>query len=389
MSAQFVDALLGYEYFLQNRGKITIDEINQYLTSHQRNPIQLRTYTHFNKLLENGFRSYIPINKFDVFQSLGKIQMAADRRRYSREMVKIAAKISRNGQKWTEGTIINRSLVGFGILAKQRFPVSTDVQAWIRLQGYEDIPVIVVWRKHHEEATRLGVRSLEFIGKYKISDTKIELTRLKGTLIITRQEGGDLRWDNLFRILSKSDEFINSLTDLIYSVDEHVGADVRLASPILGLIRFGSPGEVQVKVDFGIAELARMVIEKLQFWGLEKKKYLAEIRKLDLENERSGLENKKLALETDQLTIDLLRNVINYRKELQEFGLTESIVDEVRNYLTGLFGLNQLPKGIFDTDSLEFAILKERVLPAAAELIGGDDSAFGVNVSTEKMSEDA
>jgi hypothetical protein len=85
MAAQFVDELLGYEYFPEKQGKVTRDEINNYLTSKGRRPIQQRTYTHYRKLIDNGFLSYVPINRFDVFQSLGKIQMAADRRRFHRD----------------------------------------------------------------------------------------------------------------------------------------------------------------------------------------------------------------------------------------------------------------------------------------------------------------
>ena len=66
MTARFVDALKGYEFFLRQRGRASLDEVNKYLMQHGYRPISLRTYTHYHKLLQHGFRYYIPINKFVV-----------------------------------------------------------------------------------------------------------------------------------------------------------------------------------------------------------------------------------------------------------------------------------------------------------------------------------
>ncbi|HMD87957.1 MAG TPA: PilZ domain-containing protein [Anaerolineaceae bacterium] len=383
MSAEFVDALIGYEYFLQNRGKVTRIQINDYLIKNQHREIQQRTYIHYKKLIENGFRSYIPINKFDVFQSLGKIQMAADRRRYSRDATELPVKISRNGISWVDGTIVDRSLVGFGIVTRVIFPLSKNSQIWVRLENYEDIPAIIVWRQHQEDSTKLGVRALEFIGKYKIADSIHESARLSGVFFISRSIEGNIRWENLYRVLSKSDEFLNAIADLIYSVSDLVSSDIRLASPILESINFGSPGEVQIKVDFGIAELAKLFIEKLQYWSLDKRKYLAEVRKTEIENKKATLENKKLAFENSNLRIDLLRNAINLSKETQDKTLAPLLLGEVKKQLSSIFNIKQLPSDAFETDSLELAILMKRVLPAGAELTGGDDPDFIVGASTE------
>ncbi len=360
-----------------------MEEINNYLLHINRNEIQHRTYTHYKKLVENGFHSYIPINKFDVFQSLGKIQLAADRRRYGREISEVPVKISRNGVLWVDGTLIDRSLVGFGIVIKEIFPISKSSQLWVRLEGYEDIPTITVWRKHQEDSTRVGVRALEFVGKYRISDTKYDATRLSGKFFISRSTEEDIVWENLIRILSKSDEFLNAIADLLYSVRNLIGSDVRLASPVVESINFGSPGEAQIKVDFGIAELAKLVIEKLQFWSLDKRKYLAEVKKLEIENERAALDNKKLALENSNLTIDFLRNAINLTKDIQDQTLVQSLIGGVKGILRDIFKVRQLPLEAFETNSPELAILTKRVIPAGAELVGGDDPDFDITVTTE------
>ena len=111
MSAQFVDALKGYEYFLSTKGRAFREEVNRYLESINRRSIAQRTYIHYQKLIYNGFRSYVPINKFDVFQSLGRLQLAADRRRYERYMEEISGGISRNLVSWAPATCPDSSNV--------------------------------------------------------------------------------------------------------------------------------------------------------------------------------------------------------------------------------------------------------------------------------------
>src|SRR5512138_209785 len=140
MSAEFVDALKGYEFYLKERGEATIDDVNNYLCTHGRTPIQLRTYGHYRKLLAHGFRSYIPINQFDVFQALGKLQMAADRRRYQRDKVRISARVSFDGENWKDAVVTDKSLVGFGVTVFEKFSISKGAKIWIRLEDYDDMP---------------------------------------------------------------------------------------------------------------------------------------------------------------------------------------------------------------------------------------------------------
>jgi len=369
MSAQFVDALKGYEYYLSRRGKVSLDDINTYLLQQGRNTIKLRTYVHYRKLLANGFRNYIPINKFDVFQSLGKLQMISDRRRYSREKVDILAKISRDRQKWLSCTLIDKSLVGFGVVTSKRFPCRPGTQLWLQLQGYNDIPVIIAWRKHEATHTRLGLRAFEFIAKYQVSESIIDEKRLKGLLKVTRKEETIIQWDELIRILEKTDQLLVAVSELIYSVNELTQADIRLARSVLASIKFGSPGEAQVKIDLGIAEILRIVIEKIQFFGLEKKKLRAEITRTELENRN--------------LMIEFYRNAINLRKEIAEANFPQEIKQELEQPIAKLFGLKQMPAGAFEEGSIEESILNERILPAAAELVAGDDLDFEIDVSIE------
>lgn len=369
MSAQFVDALKGYEYYLSKRGKASLDDINTHLLQDGRNPIRLRTYVHYRKLLANGFRNYIPINKFDVFQSLGRLQMVADRRRYSREKVELIAQISRNREKWLSCTIIDKSLVGFGVVTSNRFPCKPGTQYWLRLQGYNDISVMIAWRKHESTHTNLGLRAFEFIAKYQISDSQIDEERLKGLLKVTREEDTVIQWNELVRILEKTDQLLVAVSDLIYSMSELTHADIRLARSVLDSIKFGSPGEAQVKIDFGIADIIKIVIEKIQFFGLEKRKLRAEVTQTELGNRNLVIEN--------------YRNAINLHKEINEADFPREIKQELAKPITSLLGLSQLPEGAFEEGSIEESILNERVIPAAAELVAGDDLDFEVDVSIE------
>jgi len=370
MAAQFVDALKGYEYFLRFRGKASMDAINEYLLSQGRRPISQRTYGHYRKLIANGFRSYIPINKFDVFQSLGRLQMAADRRRNRRELSTLNVQISRNREKWVDCVIVDKSIVGFGIETKGRFPSTPGRQIWVRIMGYHDIPAILVWRQHNEHSTRVGIRALEFIAKYQISDERIDLERLRGVLRISHDIEGALVWNVIHRVIDKTDELLDAVTAFIYTIGELLESDIRLARSVLLSIKFGSAGDAQIKIDFGIAEILRLILEKIQFWKVEKRKFRAEARKLELE--------------VANLEIETIRNAVNLKKELKDPEIVEDIKVELPETLKRVFGVNKLPSGLLDDGSLECAILMERILPPITELIAGDDTDFDVAVSIEE-----
>ena len=87
MAAQLEDAIKGYDYYLENRGKPSLEKVRKFLENIGRIPISQRTFGHYKKLMRFGFRSYIPINQFDVSRTRGQLQMVADRRRYSREVI--------------------------------------------------------------------------------------------------------------------------------------------------------------------------------------------------------------------------------------------------------------------------------------------------------------
>ena len=141
MAAQFVDALKGYEYYIKNRGKLSLENINNFLESIERSPISQRTFGHYKKLLKRGFMSYVPINQFDVYQTLDKLQVASDRRRYVRDKVDIDANVSLDKNTLIPVKIIDRSLVGFGMATFTNFTLKPGSFIWVHIKQYRDIPM--------------------------------------------------------------------------------------------------------------------------------------------------------------------------------------------------------------------------------------------------------
>ena len=195
-------------------------------------------------------------------------------------------------------------------------------------------------------------------------------TRLTGRLTVKRTSETGLNWSELFRILSKVDELFAATDDLIYSLAELVHKPISLASPMVSSIKLGSPGDVQIKIDFGVAEIIKVVLEKLQFWRSQKRRFTAETRSTELQNAN--------------LEIEHMRNALKLKREAEETGLSREVADALVNRALDVIGVSEAPKSLFGSTSLEAGILKERLLPPAAELIAGDDPDFEVKVETTK-----
>ena len=370
MSAKFVDALKGYEYYLSRQGEVSRDDINEYLEQEGRSPISVRTYGHYESLRTHGFRSYIPINKFDVFQALGQLQMAADRRRYSRAEIDLAASVSADGERWIPVTLIDKSLVGFGGVTSSGLNIKPGHTILVRTGGFQDIPAILIWLRREKNLTRFGIRAIEFIAKYAVTGPEAISKRLTGKLTVTRTTEAGLIWSELFRVLSKVDELFAATDALIYSMAELAGKPISLASPVVASINLASPGDVQIKIDLGVAEIIKVVLEKLQFWRYQKRRFKAETTKVELENANLGLE--------------LMRNAVKLKHEAAEAGLSQEFVGAIVEPALHVLGISEMPHSLFGPTSLERGILNERLLPAAAELVAGDDPDFEIEVETNK-----
>lgn len=183
-------------------------------------------------------------------------------------------------------------------------------------------------------------------------------------------EEGDLYWANLFRVLEKTDELLEAAQDLIITVDEIARTRIHPARPTLRSINFGSPGEAQIKVDFGVAEIIRVVVEKIQFWRDQKRRLRAETQQVELE--------------IANLAIEVARNAIHLRREPAEEGIGRELVAELmRGPLQKALGVSELPEKLFEDGSLEEGIVQQRLLPAATDLLAGDDLDFDVQVEED------
>ena len=73
----------------------------------------------------------------------------------------------------------------------------------------------------------------------------------------------------------------------ILSIYEVADLPLDLPRPTLRSIEFRSPGDGAVKIDLGIAEILKTLFENLRYWGLYRKRYQEETRRVELENKRS------------------------------------------------------------------------------------------------------
>jgi hypothetical protein len=157
-------------------------------------------------------------------------------------------------------------------------------------------------------------------------------------------------------------------------------------------IEFSSPGGAEVKIDFGVAEILKVLLEAFRNLGLYRKRYQEETRHIAIENDRKKLENEGIKLEHERkelenanYKIEVIRNAINVASEAQ----TKMINDEVTRSLLSdplkrALNVKEIPKDLFRENSLEQGILENRVIPAALELLNGDDPHYELDVSAEE-----
>ncbi len=333
--AQFVDSLKGYEYFLQSRGKTSLDDINKYLRSVNCRIIHYRTYKHYEKLLKRGFSSYIPINQFDVSRTLGKLQFASDRRQYSREITQLNAKVSKDGEIWIPVNIRDKSLVGFGIETNNQFSLKPYNQLFVHIDQYSDIPVIMVWKHHENDLLRFGVRALKFIETYKIIQEDIFVSKSTELLIVKKPSGKYLSWKQIYRILDKINELIHGSSELLIEIAKIAGLkEYRIIQPSISSISFDSPFDIKINIDFDVAKVLNVIFSWC-FLGKARKERYEEITPIIKNGIK--LENNKELLE-----IELRRNAINPKKETEEPDVPQDVSDSLREELKDIYRISSV-----------------------------------------------
>lgn len=152
--------------------------------------------------------------------------------------------------------------------------------------------------------------------------------------------------------------------------------DVQIAPPLLVVIKYGSPGLTQIKIDLGVAEVLRVFVENILFYKQKKAKLLAEI-------EHQKLQNKEKALEIEARKIEVGRRAMEWRSEMKEAGVEDEVVKAMMKSVQEALGVDELPGDLFEEGSLERSIVKERLLPAGMDIVAGDDLGYDISVEME------
>lgn len=373
MSANFVDGLLGYEYLIEKQGGASHNEVNLFLITENRNPISDRTYRHYRSLLRYGFRSYFPINQFDVSRMLG-LHVSPDRRRYDREKVDTEIAISLDGIIWIPARIINKSMIGFGMTIAKELATKNNDPIWVRIEQYHDIPAILVWHKLENNIVKVGVRAVEFVSSYKITEETLYSDKPSGLLIVKKTSEEGLTWRELYDLMGKVEKLLDASSELLKHVADMINRKVTFSPPVISSIKFSSPGELNVIIDWKVFALLIALIKVLQYWSIEKDRLKEQNRTIKLNNDMH------------EIQIEFARKAIKSKKAAK-LEIIKQLLDALPGWVKGVLNIDDLPSTLFKPGSLENQMFTEQLLPVAADLIGGDDPDIEVEVKENSSDE--
>lgn len=374
MSANFGDARIGYEHYIDTRGNVSFEEINDYLLKIKHNPISQRTFNHYRSLMRYGYRSYFPINQFDVSRMLGQLPVAPDRRRYEREKVNIEAKISTDGIIRINTKVIDKSIIGFGMSTSEKLSIKNGDPIWLHIPQYHDIPAILIWHKKLNNTIRFGVRALEFISVYGIVQEENPISDLTGFLIVKKTSEEGLSWKEIYNLMGKIEKLLDASSELLKYVAEKNNIKLNLLSPILSSIKFSSPGEVSVIIDWKFFALLVALIRIVQLWRVDKNRLKEENRTLKLSNDMR------------EMQIEYARKIVKTRK-VANLDIAKQVLSALPGLLKKILNIDELPPDLFGSGSLITQMSTEQLLPAAADLIGGDDQQIEVDLKSDSDEE--
>lgn len=368
-NATFSDALVGYRFFLASRGEASIGEINALLERRGRTPISPRTYGHYAKLVQRGFTTYLPINQFDVLNTIGRLSAAADRRRHNRFDASGVVMMSPDGVQWMEGQIVDVSDVGVGVAFRKSARITKGDAVIVRLPETSDFPATVVWTRQVGRRIRAGLRAFEHIPNGPLIPHRPEPKR-RGILVLHRIEPGEIPWLSVRNILARVDELTQAARDLLLALQTATEVEAELGEPVVHKIEFGSPGTFELKIDIGVEKIIRLVLEKVQFWREQKRELRAKVKSLELANSLREIET--------------LRNAYTLARDIEKSPLASGLALDLRDLTTELLPGAKIPRNLFAPGTPERAILDRRILPAALEINAGDDPGFNAKTSTEE-----
>lgn len=397
------DVAIGYDYFWQKRGKLSREDVNRYLAGQRRSQISVRTFAHYRDLLSHGVRHYISINRFDVLSTLGMLNPVRDMSRDAREAVDIEAKVSHDGDQWLAARVVDRSRMNLGILINNRLPVTIGSLLLIRPEGYRDIPTVIVWQEFGEDFARIDVRAFRLVASYRDKQGESP-TRGSGRLVIERHAEDKIPWTEFYSVLRTTNDLIEDATYLLRTLGDAFDTDLRVAEPVVQYISFGSPGGAELKLDFGVTDFIKLLLDKAQFWKSDGRIRAAEAERKELENtqlkRQMKVEQERSIIELAALKEDLTQKRLEtIAKTWQVLGLgntastqasnselVDSIAEQIKTNLPKILGIPVPAEKLLELFSLgtpERGLLSDHLLPAAARLSGGGDETFTVKVETD------
>ncbi|MBX3005446.1 MAG: hypothetical protein KF821_06415 [Anaerolineales bacterium] len=368
MAAKTEDALEGYLLYLRKGGHISFREINNFLAKSGRREIALRTFDHYRRLYIHGFRYYVPINHLDVYLSLGGDRLTAERRRFHREEGGETLEYSFDTVIWHRAATTDVSSIGFGIVSSSVFDRKPLTPLFVRLKNHADVPGHLAWSKQQGPLTRFGVRADNYIHKYKNAEVvAITKPRPLGRVAVVRTGEGQLDWQKFTDVLNRTNQLIIAVENLIYTVAKRTGQEVILAKPYLESIEFHSPGEAPIKVDLGVAETIKLLIDNFGYLLLTRRKRIAETELVETA--------------AKQAKVELIEKALSVSEKLNQHE-NQELANSLRQTLISTVGAQQVPKNFLEPETPERSLLENRIAPMASRLAELDDDEYKLSVDS-------
>lgn len=160
MNARPADTQAGWRIFRNSDYSLTKDEVNERLIALGHRPISDRTYRHYLKLHDYGYRQYLPINRLDVATLLNPLWDEASRSRYLPRAIRERAVVT-----LLRGGILH-TLVGQAVSISEgeiivRFDGPEGVAFLSRRKNYADQLVDIVLEEHGHQLARVERVNIE------------------------------------------------------------------------------------------------------------------------------------------------------------------------------------------------------------------------------------
>lgn len=376
--ARFEDAAIGWEYFRDSGGDLSLTEINQALRQRGQRQIAQRTYSHYQKLARLGYQEYVSINRLDVRHANDSIFDLVDRSRYSDKEVDFPGRlvVPRRTDVLVLSGRVTRVSEGFASL---RVPEADEAQAAARATTYNK-GILILDRVDVERAVEVieavpADDELELLLSFRSLLELDLLTPQEPQVVVTSRVLVHLgESPSLFQVVETIHrmfdlyESLRGLADLAIGTangDKGESEGLVLPAPRIQRLEIRNPLEVIVVgsgvVIAGVAFVLQKVLEATREGvGLAiDKKSLSAVS----DDQRRAEERHQLAIESLQLDV--------VKKKIEIADLLGALSPEIREAL----GIDLEALGDASMERLD--ALKDQAVEAGAELAltsGGDVS---------------